>query len=195
MPTRLATAGGFVSEARPYLLSNTEAAGIYNLPYKIFEVALVVPTFIMNSLYPVMVQRKSKSKSEFISLFKKSTFVMTLMGVIFSLIGILFAPLIIKLLGGDQFAKSVFVLQMLLGGMFLYYVTAPLSWFLVVIDKQIYLPFIYFVASVFNFACNVFFIPKYSFYASTLITHFSELVILVLLIGVSLASWKSYYAK
>ncbi len=178
-----------------HLMSNTEAAGIYNLPYKIFEVALVIPTFIMNSLYPVMVQRKSQSKSEFIKLFKKSAIAMTAIGLAFSFLGILFAPLIIKILGGAQFDKSVFVLQMLLGGMFLYYMTAPLSWFLVVIDKQLYLPFIYFIASIFNFVCNVVFIPKYSFYASTVITHFSEFVILILLLGVSLASWKRYYAK
>ena len=39
-----------------YILNNTESVAVYNLPYKIFEVMLVLPAFYMNSAYPVFVR-------------------------------------------------------------------------------------------------------------------------------------------
>ncbi len=177
-----------------YGLNNTESVAVYSLPYKIFEVALVVPTFFMNSVYPILVTHMTEGKERLKKTFIRSLGFLVGASVLCSLLGILLAPLAINLLGGDQFSESILVLQILMGGLLFYYTTQPISWLIVTLGKQKYLPFIYLISAVFNVVANFIFIPKYSFYASAVITNLSELLILLLLVYFAVQSWKEKYA-
>jgi len=177
-----------------YGLNNTESVAVYNLPYKIFEVALVVPTFFMNSVYPVLVRHMMEGKSRLKFTFERSMTLLILSGVGAGLIGFVFAPFAIKVLGGSQFAQSVGVLRILMLGLVLYYATQPISWLIVTLGKQNYLPYIYLVGAIFNVTANYIFIPRYSFYASAVITHLSELIILIMLIIAASKAWRLKYA-
>ena len=53
---------------------------------------------------------------------------------------------------------------------------------------------IYLVSGVFNVTMNYIFIPAYSFYMSAVITHLSELLILILLIITVRKIWRKTYA-
>ena len=176
-------------------LNNKETVAIYSLGYKIFEVALVVPTFLMNSVYPVLIKHMLESKEKLKGTFSKTMLFLGISGVIAGLIGIILAPWTIKLLGGDEFTQSVPILRILLGGLFIYYVTQPISWLLVTLEKQIYLPYIYLVSAIFNLMANWFYIQRYSFFASAWITHISELIILILLIFTARKVWKMHYGS
>ena len=175
-------------------LGNTESVALYGLPYKIFEVLLVVPTFFMNAAYPVFVRKMTEGQPFLKNVFFKSTGVLLGLGVLVSLVGIVTAPVAVDLLGGEQFAQSALVLRLLLIGMPIFYATQPIAWLLVTLDKQKHLPYIYLVAAVFNVSMNYLFITKYSFYASAIITWVSELLILVLLIAAAGKAWKAKYA-
>ncbi len=175
-------------------LNNTESVAVYGLPYKIFEVSLVIPTFFMNAVYPVLIRHKLESKAKLKNTFLKSLGALFLFGLVSGIIGFIFAPLAIKILGGSEFTESILVLKIIMSALFVFYLTQPIAWLIVTLDKQMYLPFIYLVSAVFNVAANVIFIPKYSFYASSIITVASELLILVLLAFFAVKSWKSHYA-
>jgi len=177
-----------------YELSNTETVGVYSLPYKIFEVALVVPTFFMNSLYPIMIKHLQRSPEKLKDTFYKAIRILAILGVVCGLIGVLFSEYAIIILGGSAFLQSIWVLRVLMGGLILYYLTQPLSWLLVTLEKQVYLPIIYLIGACIDVGGNLIFIPKYSLYASTIITHISEFVILILLVYFSVRSWKEKYA-
>jgi O-antigen/teichoic acid export membrane protein len=177
-----------------YGLNNTESVAVYALPYKIFEVALVVPTFFMNAVYPVMVRHMVEGREKLKNTFYSSIKVLTLAGVGAALVGIVFSKLAIDILGGAEFTQSILVLKILLGGLIFYYITQPLSWLIVTLGKQIYLPYVYLAAAIFNFTANIIFIPKYSFYAAALVTHTSELLVLLLLIYAARKAWKLHYA-
>jgi O-antigen/teichoic acid export membrane protein len=177
-----------------YALTNTESVGVYALPYKIFEVALVFPTFFMNSTYPVMVSRMGLGKESLKSIFLKSLKVLSGMALAFSLMGIILSPLAINLLGGAEFQDSILVLRILLAGLVFYYLTQPLAWLVVTLGEQNKLPYVYLVSALFNVTTNYIFIQRYSFYASAVITHLSEALILVMLIWLTLYSWKKKYA-
>jgi O-antigen/teichoic acid export membrane protein len=177
-----------------YGLNNTESVAVYALPYKVFEVALVVPTFFMNSVYPVMVRHMTESKNKLKETFKKSLLFLVLAAFLAGIVGYVFSPLAINVLGGSQFTQSVTVLRILLGGLIFYYLTQPLSWLIVSLDKQVYLPYIYLIAAVFNFLANIIFIPRYSFYGAAIITHLSEAFILVMLIFGAKRAWRKHYA-
>lgn len=106
----------------------------------------------------------------------------------------LLAPFVINFLGGSEFVESIIVLRILIGGVVLFYMTQPISWLVVTLGGQKWLPWVYLVSSVFNVVGNVFLIPKYSFLAAAILTWASELIILVLLIIVARKVWKQKYA-
>ena len=175
-------------------VSNNEAVGLYALPYKIFEVALVMPTFFMNSVYPVMVVHMSEGKEKLRKTLMQSLKFLVAAALVFSVIGYIFSPLAVNILGGAEFKASIPVLRILLSGLVLYSVTQPLAWVIVTMGYQKYLPGIYLTSGVFNVVMNLIFIPVYSFYMSAVITHLSELLILVLLIVTVRKIWRKTYA-
>jgi len=177
-----------------YGLSNTESVAVYALPYKIFEVALVVPTFFMNAAYPVLVRYMLEGKDRLRKTFFDVLKALFIMGIAFSLIGLLFSDLAINILGGSQFSESVPVLRILFAGLAIFYLTQPISWLIVTLGKQIYLPYVYLAAALVNLAANLIFIPIYSFFAAALVTSLSELLILCLLLFAAKKAWKSQYA-
>lgn len=176
-------------------LSSTEAVAVYSLPYKIFDVALVIPTFFMNSVYPVLVHHMQHSKQKLKETFFRSLYFLFISAVLIAVVGIIFSPFAIRVLGGNEFNQSILVLKILLSGLFLYYLTQPIAWLVVTLGKQKYLPFIYLVSTLINMGSNLYFIPKYSFYASSVITHISEFSILLMLIFIAHKSWKEKYAN
>lgn len=175
-------------------LNNTEAVGVYGLPYKVFEVSLVLPTFVMNSVYPIFVRHNLISKAKFKSTFFVTLGVLLFGGLVVGFVGALFAPLIINILGGSEFVQSTRVLQILLLGVSLFYVTQPISWLLVTLGKQSYLPYVYMVSAVFNVIANLSFIPRYAFYASAVITIVSESINLLLLVLFAIKVWHEKYS-
>ncbi len=184
----------FLKLPESYGLNNTESVAVYALPYKIFEVMLVVPTFFMNSVYPVLVNHMIEGEQKLRKTFGRVMYFLTGSGIVIGLLGVIFSSLSIKLLGGAEFFQSVGVLNILSGGLFIFYLTSPLSWLIVTLGYQKYLPWIYFVSFSFNLIANFIFIPKYSFYGASWITVLSELLVLILLIIFARKSWRLKYA-
>jgi len=178
-----------------YELSNTESVAIYSLAYKVFEVLLVLPTFFMNSVYPVLVLDMEKGELILKKTFSKVIYFSLFSGVFVGLLGIVFAPLAIRILGGEGFNQSIGVLKILSGGIFIFYLTSPISWLIMTLGYQKYLPWIYFVSFSFNMILNLIFIPKYSFYGASWITIASEFIVLILLFIFARKSWRLKYAK
>ncbi|MFH1899435.1 MAG: flippase [Patescibacteria group bacterium] len=177
-----------------YGLNNTESVAIYALAYKIFEVFLVIPTFFMNAAYPILVRHMTEGQDRLKKTFSNILIVLLSSGLIVGLLGILFAPFATKILGGEAFSQSVLVLRILSLGLFIFYLTQPLSWLIVILDKQGKLPLIYFASAVFNFVTNLIYIPKYSFYATATTTILTEFFILVFLSLTAYKFWKEKYA-
>ena len=178
-----------------YSLNNTESVAVYALPYKVFEVMLVVPTFFMNSVYPVLVNHMIEGEQKLRKTFTRVIYFLIGSGLVIGLLGIVFSSLSMKILGGDEFSQSSGVLNILSGGLFIFYLTSPISWLIVTLGYQKYLPWIYFVSFSFNLVMNFIFIPKYSFYGASWITVLSELIVLILLIIFARKSWRFKYAR
>lgn len=179
---------------KKYGLDNTESVAVYSLPYKIFEVALVIPTFFMNSVYPIMVQHMQISPKKLIKTLKKSVVFLIYAAFVAAAVGYVASPFAVDFLGGTQFNQSILVLRILLGGLIFCYITQPISWLIVTLGKQNYLPTVYLIAAVFNFILNIIFIPRYSFYGAAIITHVSEIFILILLVIAAKKAYRSKYA-
>lgn len=176
-------------------LNNIESVALYSLPYKVFEVALVLPTFFMNAVYPIFVVRHGENSTQLASTFKKTLKYLFVLGLITSTVLYMAAPSVVKVLGGQEFTQSAEILKILSGGLFIFFLTQPVSYLIVTLDKQKYLPAIYLVSAVFNVTANLILIPKFSFYSSAYITWLSEVLILIMLIYFALKSWREHYAS
>lgn len=177
-----------------YGLNNTDTVAVYALPYKIFEVCLIIPTFFMNAAYPVLVTKMEEGEKAIKKAFKMTILSLAISGIISSIIGWIFSPLAISLFGGSDFSQSVTILRILISGLTLYYLTSPISWLIVTLGYQRKLPYIYLSSAIFNIIGNLIFIPLYSFYAAAVTTQLSEVLILVLLTLTVVRSWKEKYA-
>ena len=176
-------------------LTNVESVAIYSLPYKIFEVALVLPTFYMNAIYPIFVKKLQAGQNQLGTTFKKSLGYMLVLGLAVSGTLYVTSPLVVKILGGQEFTQSVEILKILSVGLFIFFLTQPISYLIVTLDKQRYLPAIYLVGAMFNVAANLVLIPKFSFYAAAYITWASEGLILLMLTFFAIKSWREHYAS
>jgi O-antigen/teichoic acid export membrane protein len=167
-------------------LSNIQTVGVYGLPYKMFEVLLVLPTFIMNSTYPVLLDSYNLNLTRFKKEFKKLILYMFIMGIAVSVFGYVFInnfltyDLINNYFSRD-FGYSKEILLILISGISVFFISQPLSWFLVIREKQKVLPLIYLISAIFNVGLNYLLIPYFSFYASAYLTFISEMIILILL--------------
>lgn len=151
--------------------------GLYNIAYQVFQSILVLPTFIMNALYPMILESKAFAiKKPLLGLLGMSMFI--------TVIIYYFAPFLIQLIAGNGFGGSVQSLRILSFGIPAFFVSSLLWW--VIISKGNYkrLLLIYAIGLMFNVAANLFFIPRYGFVAASWITGISEYLILILQVAI-----------
>lgn len=157
--------------------------GIYNVAYSVFQAALVLPTFIMNAYYPLML--KSFRGIKFVAL--------GLLGLasLGTLLTIIFSPFITRILTGGGFTGSTQSLQILSLGFPAYFLSALLMWILVSKGEYKKMLIIYVLGLIFNLVLNFLYIPGYSFIAASWITVVSEYLILGMQIAILYPRWRS----
>jgi O-antigen/teichoic acid export membrane protein len=173
----------YLANYRPELgLTGETAAGIYGLAYRIFDVILVFPLFIINSVYPILIRKNSESSEDFKEAVKKVGFFLIAVSLVGAVGGILLAPFVLNIFRDDQsgFAGSDLVLQILLSGLPLFFLSALTMWVLITLGKQKVLVFVYGFAALFNFTTNVIFVPKFGYLAAAVITLITEMIILTM---------------
>ena len=155
--------------------------GTYNLAYQIFQSLLVVPTFIVNSLYPILITDQKTQPS----LFMKKIFFSSIILFSISIVGLLltwiFSPLAINLITGNDFGGSAGSLRILSLGFPAFFLTSLLMIVMVIYGKLKALAIIYGISLLINVILNLVWIPQFSFIAASWVTVVSEYLILVLL--------------
>lgn len=152
------------------IFRNNVEVGIYNIAYSVFQTELVLPTFILNAYYPIML--KSLNGIKVVGL---GFLALAILGMIFTII---FAPFVIRFLTGGGFTGSTESLKILSLGFPAYFMSALLMWMMVTKDKYKSMFVIYAVGLFANLVLNFIYIPRYSFFAASWITVISEYLIL-----------------
>ncbi|MDD5147380.1 MAG: flippase [Candidatus Daviesbacteria bacterium] len=150
--------------------------GIYNIAYSIFQTALVLPTFIMNSYYPIML--KSLGGAKLVAL---SFLGFSLAGTILTIV---LSPFVIWVLTGGGFSESIKSLQILSFGFPAYFLSSLCMWILIAKGNYKKMFFICTSGLILNLILNFIYIPQYSYIASSWITVISEYAILAMQIMV-----------
>jgi len=153
-----------------FFYKGVSEAGIYNLAYAIFQSILVLPTFIMNAYYPLMLRSLKKIRLIGIILFGLATFT--------TITILLFAPRIVKLMTGSGFTGSSQSLQILSLSLPAFFLSSLLMWLLISRGQYKKMLLIYTFGLVFNLILNFIYIPQFSYQAASWITVLSEYLIL-----------------
>lgn len=157
--------------------TNTEALGLYGLAYKVFENALVFPTFFINALYPLMVEDRHVGLAVLRTTVKKAGVFLFSFGLLGAFLGIFLAPWVIAVLGGTNFRLAVPALQILSASLPIFFPSALFVWLLVALGRERLVPFIYGGGALFNILANLIFIPRFGFLGSALLTGATEILV------------------
>ncbi len=166
-----------------FILSNYKSfsdVGVYNLAYSIFQSLLVVPAFIMNSYYPVMLRDFENNKREFISRLQKAGGLMLIMGILGMAFTLFLSPFVVPIITGARgFGGSITSLQILSLGFPAFFLSSILMWTLITLRRYKLMLLIYVLGLILNSVLNFIFIPKFSYLAASYITGISEYFILL----------------
>lgn len=161
------------------IFRNFAEVGVYNIAYQIFQTLLVVPAFIMNGYYPVMLKNFAENKGLFIGQIKKATLGMVVLATLGTILTLALSPFVVDLItGGKGFSGSITSLRILSLAFPAFFATSILMWTLITLRRYKLILAIYIIGLAFNGLLNFFFIPAYTYIASSWITVASEYLIL-----------------
>lgn len=165
------------------ILRSAKEVGEYSFAYKIFDFALVLPVFTMNSVYPLLLRNNNDSpnRSRLVKKTIKILFILSLLGVITIFFA---APAINYVKPG--LTTSIASLKILSLSLPFFYLSAPIMWLMIATHNERELIKIYFTASLFNILGNLYTVPIYGARGSATLTIATELGILI---------WLYYAAK
>lgn len=158
------------------IFRSTTEVGLYGLAYKIFEFLLIIPTFFMNSVYPLLI-RKDTNK---IKIIKTSAFFLTITALVLTFLLWFLAPSI-KMIRVD-FAGSVTLFRILSLWLPLFFLSSLGMWVMIANDQRWLLAGIYIAGLLINLVLNLIFIPSYGATAAALTTGLTEFLVLLLIL-------------
>ncbi len=154
--------------------------GVYNIGYQFFQTALVLPTFIMNAVYPLLLTSIKENSKKFSGQLKISGWTLFFLSLVVTAFTIILAPFLVNIVAGRNFDGSIVSLQILSLGFPGFFLTSLLMWLIIIKNKYKQMFFVYLIGLVFNFVVNLVLIPQYSYIGAAWVTVISEYLILVL---------------
>lgn len=160
--------------------SGTSAVGIYGLSYKIYENAILIAAFVMNSLFPILSGAFEQKRHPSLQISYQRTFSVLLSLALAVSLGMFFFSAAVVYIGGVGFTDSGAVLRILSVGLIFSYLNHLTGYSLIAFGKQRISLLIACTALVLNIVLNFLFIPTYSFWAAAWATVATELFVLIL---------------
>lgn len=155
-----------------------EQLAFYALAYKIYGNLIQPAYFLVNSIFPLMSDKKTNKKSLF---WKSSGLMVAGILLIFPLIFVL-APWIINVLAGANFGPSVMILRILLVAMVFAYISHMVGFTVIARGGQKQILKIGIVSLIINIVGNLIFIPSFGIIGAAWITVVTEAVASILMI-------------
>jgi O-antigen/teichoic acid export membrane protein len=155
--------------------------GQYGFAYRIFDVILVLPVFVMNVIYPLSLRESASSHEP--TLISQTTKYLALTGVVVAIVVWFAAPYLDLVKPG--LIVSISVLRILALTLPLFYMTAPLMWGLIGKKRDLVVLGVYLAAALLNFLLNWLFIPSFGAVIAAWNTGITELCIFLSLLHFS----------
>ncbi len=151
-------------------MMGAEAVGIYNSAVVIAEVWYFLPTIIIASLWPAILNTKKLSEEIYHKrLIKLATFLIVI-AISVSIIVTFIAPFIIKIIFGSAFIGASIILKIYVWACIGTFLICLINYYFVAENNKKGLVFITFIPMVINIILNLLWIPKYGIVGSAYAT-------------------------
>lgn len=157
-------------------LGKSEVA-MYGLSYKIYGSLLSPAYYLMNSIFPTLSSNVKGKKV----LFGKALLIMVAASIGIVVLIQFLAPVIVDVLGGSEFAGAVPVLRLLILAVFFSYLGHLMGFGLISKNGQKEMVFLGVVVLMFNFAANLWAIPRFGMMGAAGVTVLSEAMAMILM--------------
>lgn len=138
-----------------------EETGYYSLVVRIISVFFIIPSIFFSALFPYLSKKINENDFQGLrQIFKLSVISSILLGILFSLITFILAPIFIPLIFGYQFINSVLILQIFIWILILVYPTNFLSYLLISFNKQWFNFWASLMPAILNIVLNLLLIPN-----------------------------------
>ena len=170
--------------------------GIYGPTYKIFEILITVPSFLVGAAFPVIGWLYKTDKDRCQRVIQKIFSILLSISIPLGISGIILAkPILVFLSGGGEFiAENVFyqtwafsgitALQLLFMGLIVSYGNAIISTTVIIAGAQRRLVLPTIIYAIFNIGFNLIFIPHFSYIATSASTSLTELLIFIIVYSI-----------
>ena len=156
---------------------NTKAVGVYAAAVKLCEAWYFVPTAVMASLFPAVIEARKKSETVYDERIQKLYDLMVWGSVAIALPTTLLADWVILILYGTDFQEAADVLRIYIwAGVFVSLGVASSKW-LVTENLQRYLFYRTALGAVLNISCNLWLIPIYGIRGAVFATLISQFIV------------------
>jgi O-antigen/teichoic acid export membrane protein len=152
--------------------------GLYTLAYRVLELTLVVGTVFLNTTFPVVSEAVARDMPRALRAIQSSSEVCVVLGAPMVAGGLVLAPQIVQLAGGDDFAGSAEPLRILLAAGALAWINGVFGYALIARERQASALWLNGTALAFNVGLNFLLIPRYGITAAAVVTVASEVLIL-----------------
>jgi O-antigen/teichoic acid export membrane protein len=162
-------------------INGDKVVGWYNSAYKWINAFNVIPSFFTFALFPVISRQAQKTMSDARRTFRISIKLMLLLAFPIAAMTTIMAPLMIGLLGGREFLPDgAFALQLVVWSIPIGWMNSVSNYVLVAFGLEKRLTIAFLIGLSFNVIANLIFLPRFSYVAASIITIFSEIVLLIL---------------
>lgn len=163
-------------------IKGAESVGTYGLAYKVHDNLILGAAFLANALFPILSKCANEPglNNRLRLIYKKSFDILFMAGIFLMVSVLIFAPLIIQIIGGREFTASTLVLRILVFGTFIAYFNHLTGYSLIALGKQKISLIVAVMALVWNVGLNLIFIPRYSYLAAAVVTIATEGLVLIL---------------
>jgi O-antigen/teichoic acid export membrane protein len=153
--------------------------GLYTLAYRLLEFALVFGTIFLTTVFPLLSQAVEHDEPRALRLIQASTDVCLILAAPLVAGGLVLAPQMIELAGGEDFAGAAEPLRILLLAGALSWVNGVFGFTLIAKERQLSALWLNVAALTFNVSLNLALVPRYGIVAAAVVTVASEILILV----------------
>ena len=171
---------GFYSKVDVFILNfikGKEAVGIYSAGYRFLDALMFVVTAYNVSSMPLFSKLvHDKKKNIFINKIKKDVVLVSFIGILIALSFYFLGPIFLPILYKSTYFESIQVLRIIIFALPLILLTSVFLNSLYALNKAKAVIFIFLFQLIFCIALNLYFIPKFGFFASAYITLVGEAI-------------------
>lgn len=185
LSSAFASIAGRIDQVMIKQLMDIRSVGLYDAAVRIAEIWYFVPSIIISSVFPAIVNAKKVGEKVYKNRLIKLTLYVFLGSVAVAFPIYLFAPLIIKLLYGDAYAQAVAVLRIYVWAGIGVGMGAIVNNYLIIEKRTVSVFFVNFFSMLMNILLNLYLIPRFGISGAALATLVSYVAVPVIAIVIN----------